>query len=129
LSKEQPISHIVSIKTEVRDAAAVQAACRRLQLADPIAGEHKLFTSLATGLAVKLTGWTYPVVCDLRSGQLDYDNFGGRWGEQAKLEQFLQMYAVERAKIEARKKGHTVTEQTLASGDIKLTIRVSGGVV
>jgi hypothetical protein len=36
------------------------------------------------------------------------------------------MYAVERAKIEARKKGHTVTEQTLPSGEIKLTIRVGG---
>jgi hypothetical protein len=44
------------------------------------------------------------------------------------LAEFLQAYAVERAKIEARKKGHTISEQTLADGSIKLTIQVAGGV-
>jgi hypothetical protein len=32
------------------------------------------------------------------------------------------MYAVEKAKIEARKKGHTVSEQTLTDGSVKLQI-------
>ena len=32
------MSHIVTIKTEVRDAAAVRAACRRLGLAEPTHG-------------------------------------------------------------------------------------------
>lgn len=73
-----------------------------------------------------MPGWSYPVVCDLASGQLQYDNFGGRWGEEVHLGRFLQAYAVERAKAEARKKGHTVTEQALASGEIKLTIQVGG---
>lgn len=127
-SRSTTISHIVQIQTQVRDSAAIAAACKRLGLAPPINGQHKLFTSSATGLAVKLSGWTYPVVCDLSTGQLRYDNYNGRWGNQANLDQFLQGYAVELAKIEARKKGHTVTEQTLASGDIKLTIHVSGGV-
>ena len=49
------------------------------------------------------------------------------WGEQARLDAFLQSYAVEKAKIEARKKGHTVTEQSLTDGSIKLTIKVNGG--
>jgi hypothetical protein len=34
---------------------------------------------------------------------------------------------VERARIEARKKGHQITEQALADGSIKLTITVGGG--
>lgn len=34
--------------------------------------------------------------------------------------------AVEKAKIEARKKGHSVTEQSLADGSIKLTVQVGG---
>jgi len=76
---------------------------------------------------VQLPGWHYPVVCDLTSGQLKFDNFNERWGSQEKLDTFLQAYAVERAKIEARKKGHTVSEQTLADGSIKLTIQVAGG--
>jgi hypothetical protein len=36
---------------------------------------------------------------------------------------------VERARAEARKKGHVCTEQTLADGSIKLTIQVAGGAV
>ncbi|QDU28683.1 hypothetical protein ETAA8_37860 [Anatilimnocola aggregata] len=90
-------------------------------------GQHKLFTSSAAGLGIKLPGWTYPVVCDLSTGQVAFDNYVGRWGEQSKLDALLQMYAVEKAKIEARKKGYTVSEQFLASGEIKLTIHVSGG--
>ncbi len=121
------MSHIVQIQTQVRDATAADAACRRLGLPPPVQRTAKLFTSTATGLTVQLPGWTYPVVCDLSSGQLQYDNYGGRWGAPEKLAEFLQAYAVERAKIEARKKGHSVSEQTLADGSIKLTIQVAGG--
>lgn len=110
----------------MRDAAAVIAACKRLGLSPPISGQHKLFTSSATGLGVKLPGWSYPVVFDLATGQVALDNYNGRWGEQSKLDALLQMYAVEKARIEARKKGHTVTEQALADGFIKLTIQVGG---
>jgi hypothetical protein len=51
-----------------------------------------------------------------------YDNYGGRWGEQAQLDRFLQTYAVEKVKLEARKKGYQVTEQALADGAIKLQV-------
>ncbi len=123
------MSHIVSVKTEVRDTAAVRAACHRLGLAEPTQGTVKLFSGEATGLAVQLPDWTYPVVCDTGSGQLQYDNFEGRWGEQKHLDAFLQAYAVERAKQEARRRGHSTTEQTLSDGSIKLTIQVAGGAI
>ena len=121
------MSHIVTIKTEVRDAAAVHAACQRLGLPVPVQGTHRLYSSKQTGLGVTLPGWNFPVVCDVASGQLHYDNFGGHWGEQKQLDLFLQAYAVERAKLEARKRGHSVTEQALADGSIKLTVQVAGG--
>ncbi len=120
------MSHIVDIKTEIRDEAAVKAACTRLQLPTP---EHKtvrLFSATATGLCVQLTGWSYPVVCDLQSGRVQYDNYNGHWGEQSRLNQFLQGYAVEKAKIEARKKGHSVSETRLQDGSIRVTVRVGG---
>ena len=120
------MSHVVEIKTEVRDEAAVKAACTRLQLPTP---EHKtvrLFSATATGLCVQLPGWSYPVVCDLQTGQLQYDNYNGHWGEQARLNAFLQAYAVEKAKIEARKKGHSVSETRLQDGSIRVTVRVGG---
>ena len=120
------MSHIVTVKTEVRDVAAVRAACKRLGLAEPVHGETKLFSGQAEGLIVRLPDWQYPVVCDTTSGQVQYDNFGGRWGDQAHLDQFLQAYAVEKCRIEARRKGHTCTEQQLADGSVKLTVNLGG---
>jgi hypothetical protein len=122
------MSHIVTIKTEVRDAAAVHAACRRLDLSEPVQGKARLFSGEVAGLVVNLPGWQYPVVCDLGSGQVRFDNFNGRWGDQKELDRFLQAYAVEKTKIEARKKGHSVAETPLSDGSIKLTIQVCGGV-
>ncbi len=55
------MSHLVTIKTEVRDAAAVRAACLRLSLPEPVQGTTKLFSGQVTGLAVQLPNWVYPV--------------------------------------------------------------------
>ena len=121
------MSHIVTVKTEVRDATAVRAACQRLKLPQPVHGTTRLFSGEATGLAVELPDWRYPVVCQLDTGQLQFDNYSGRWGKQQQLDAFLQMYAVEKAKIESRRQGISVTEKTLADGSIKLTIQVHGG--
>jgi hypothetical protein len=121
------MSHIVAIRTEVRDVAAVRAACKRLGLAEPVQGTTKLFSGEVTGLAIKLPGWQYPAVADLATGQMKFDNFQGRWGDPKHLDRFLQAYAVERCRLEARKKGHMVTEQQQADGSIKLTIQVAGG--
>ena len=60
------------------------------------------------------------------SGTVRYDNYGGAWGEQAHLDRFLQTYAVEKAKLEARKKGYAVSEQILDDGSIKVQI-LDGG--
>ena len=120
------MSHIVEIKTEIRDEAAVKAACVRLKLPTP---EHKtvrLFSSTVTGLCVQLPGWRYPVVADLKTGQLQYDNYNGHWGPQGELDKFLQGYAVEKAKLEARKKGHRVSECKLDDGSIRVTVHVGG---
>ena len=87
-----------------------------------------MFSGEAAGVAVRLPDWTYPVVCDVATGELSFDNYNGRWGDQTELDAFLQGYAVEKARLEARKRGHTVTEQSLADGSVKLTIQVNGGV-
>jgi hypothetical protein len=120
------MSHIVTIKTEVRDQAAIAAACRRMQLADPVAGEAKLFSSTKTGIVIQLPDWHYPIVCETTTGEVHFDNFEGRWGNREHLDRFLQLYAVEKARLEARKRGHAVHEQTLRDGSIKLTLQVKG---
>ena len=124
--RDSSMSHMVEIKTEVRDEAAVQSACSWLHLPRAKRGTFELYSSTETGLAIELPHWKYPVVANTNTGELRYDNYQGRWGSQEFLDQFLQMYAVEKAKIEARKKGHTVTEQRLDGGSIKLTVNVGG---
>ena len=117
------MSHIVQIATQVRDVEAVKGACKRMNLAPPVNGTHHLFEGPATGWAVQLPNWSYPVVCDTGSGAVKYDNFGGRWGDKAQLDQFMQAYAAEKATIEARRKGYRVAEQALPDGSIRLTIQ------
>jgi hypothetical protein len=120
------VSHIVTIKTEVRDAGAVLAAAKRLGLDEPFEGTVRLFDGDSTGLLVKLPGWLYPVVLDTRTGRTQYDNYGGQWGDPKHLDAFLQSYAICKATIEARKRGHSVFEQPLPDGSVKLVIQVGG---
>ena len=120
------MSHILTIKTEVRDPAAVAAACLRLGLPEPVHGTAKLFDGEATGLLVRLPGWLYPAVVHVDTGQVQFDNYNESWGRQEHLDRFLQRYALEKAHIEALNRGHSVVEQPLADGSIKLTIRVGG---
>jgi len=118
------MSHVVQIQTQVRDPAAIGSACQRRQLPAPVEGEFQLYSTKESGLGVQLRGWRYPVVCQPQTGQLKYDNFGGHWGAPEELDRFLQTYAIEKTRIEARRQGHTVTEQSLADGSIKLTISI-----
>src|SRR2546422_525870 len=100
------MSHVVTVQTKIHDAVAVAAACQRLGLAAPVQGTARLYSGEATGLLVQLPGWQYPAVIDTLTGQVRYDNFEGHWGDQAHLNRFLQLYAVEKARLEARKKGY-----------------------
>src|SRR5262245_44129074 len=90
------MSHIVSINCKVRDPVAVAAACQRLGLSAPVQGTARLYSGEATGLLVQLPGWQYPVVIDTGTGELRYDNYNGRWGDQQHLDRLVQMYSVEK---------------------------------
>ncbi len=116
------MSHLVTIQTKIHDPAAVAAACQRLNLAAPVQGTAKLYSGEATGLLIQLPGWRYPAVIDTLTGVVHFDDFEGHWGDRQHLHHFLQMYSVERAKLEARKKGYQVNEQALQDGSIKLRI-------
>lgn len=119
------MSHIVMITTEVRDVAALRSACIQLRLPTPVYAKTQLFNSEATGYCVQLPNWRFPVVCELENGQIAYDNFEGRWGRKQELESLIQNYAIEKAKLEARRAGHTVVERLLEDGSVKLTINVA----
>jgi len=116
------MSHVVTIVTKVQDPVAVAAACRRLGLAEAVYGSAKLFGGEVAGLVVRLPDWVYPVVVDTATGRIAYDDFEGRWGDRKQLDRFLQIYAVEKAKLEARRKGCSVSEQALHDGGVRLEI-------
>jgi hypothetical protein len=117
------MSHTVTIQTKITDLQAIQAACHRLKVLQPIQGEIRLFDRVANGIGIHLEGWRFPV-CIESSGNLLYDNFGGFWGLPEKLDQFQQAYAVEKAKLEARKQGYQCSESLLADGSIRLNVLV-----
>jgi hypothetical protein len=116
------LSHIVVIQTKVHDPTAVAAACQRLGVPAAVQGTGKLFNGEAAGLLVQLPGWKYPVVIDTQTGEVRYDDYNGQWGDQQHFSTFLQFYAVEKAKLEARKRGFSVSEQLLQDGSIKVQI-------
>ena len=119
------MSHLVTISTQVRDAEAVKAACKRLNLAAPVKGTVKMFDGHSvTGWQVNLPNWRYPVVCDTDAGAVHYDNYRGNWGDQSHLDRFMQAYAASKATIEAKRKGYRVSESSRPDGSIKLTIQV-----
>ena len=120
------MSHVVTVTTKIHDPIAINAACRRLSLSEPIEGTAKLYSGEATGLLLHLPGWTYPAVIDPLIGTIKYDVYGGAWGDPRQLDRFIQMYAVEKSRIEARRKGMAVNEQVLADGSIKLQIHEGG---
>ena len=117
------MSHIVQIQTKVHDSAALAAACHRLGVGEPIHGTARLFSGEVAGLLVQLTGWQYPVVVDPATGSVKYDNYGGNWGDQKQLDRLIQLYSVEKTKIEAKKKGCLVSEQALQDGSILLRVQ------
>lgn len=105
------MSHIVTVATMIKDARAVQRACQVLKLAPAVHGTFKVFTRDVEGLGFKLPNWNYPVVADLATGQLQYDNYKGQWGNIAELDKFQQRYSLEAAKIIAEENGQTYGQE------------------
>lgn len=115
------MSHIATVQTEITSLRALRDACRRLGLKPPRFGEHRLFGGqTAKGYAVSLPDWQYPVVIDLKSKQVHYDNYNGSWGDEKELDKLKQAYAVCAAKDKAVKQGFQVQEKTLKDGSIQL---------
>ena len=70
VEKVNPMSHVVTVQTKVRDTEALAAACRRLELAAPVQESVSLFNASVSGLVVRLPGWQFPVVVDLSAGSV-----------------------------------------------------------
>jgi len=140
------MSHLVTIKTEIRDVGAVRAACLRLgwtfmegQKTYAWFGESVGDYPLPEGItvddlgkcdhAIRVPKARYEIGLVKRGQKFlpvwDFWCSGGLSEDTGS--KFAQAYAVERTKAEARRQGRLVTETAMPNGKIKLTISLEGG--
>jgi len=98
------LSHIVTIQTKVHDPAAVTACLPASRFVCACAWHYPASSvEKATGSDRQASWLEYPAVIDVLTGLCVTTNFNGHWGDQQQLNRFLQSYAVEKTKLEARK--------------------------
>jgi hypothetical protein len=121
------MSHVVTLRTQLKDPAALAAACQRLALPAPVEGAARFYDGqTAAGLLVRLPGWRYPLVVDPATGEVRQDHFNGAWGEPRQLDRLLQVYAVEKIRREGHARGYRVTEQALSDGSVQIVLHEAG---
>jgi hypothetical protein len=142
------MSHITKIDIEVTDLAALKAACRRLGFVfvegrktykwyGRLVGDAPLPEGLSIedlgrcDHAIGVPGAEYEIGVRAKIGgfRLLWDSYqrGGleqKVGKGAGL--LKQAYGIEKAKIEARRKGYSVYESRKADGSITLKIQLGG---
>jgi len=125
------MSHFTEIQTEIRDIAALRAACSELgfELLQDVEARGYGSNRHHGKHVIRLKG-PYDVALNLdASGRLALTT--DWWGGHVEKEvgknygRLLQMYGVHKATRDARRRGHTVRRRQLQDGSIKLCI---GGV-
>ena len=124
------MSHISKIELEVKDLGILGQACARLGL-NLMRGQQTFKwygKDSQCDHAIKIPGANYEIGVLKKNGSLDlncdfYDrNIEKAIGKQGGL--LKQAYAVEKTKIEARKKGYSVLERQTDNG-IRLHVRIN----
>ncbi len=124
------MSHISKIELEVKDLGVLSQACSRLGLA--LMKDQNSFKwygrDSACDHVIRIPGATYEIGVICKDGryelQCDFYDAGiekaiGRQGGLLK-----QAYAIEKTKLEARRKGYTVMEKKTETG-IRLHVRIA----
>jgi hypothetical protein len=125
------MSHFTTVNAEIKDLEAMRAAVARMGFELKENVECRYFSgSPVKELVIKLPGKYDAALEKQKDGtfRLSADFWGGHVaeyiGEEGK--KLMQAYAAEKAKIEARKRGFSVTERT-EGNDLLLSIRDSQG--
>jgi hypothetical protein len=104
------MSHTVTVKIQFKDPDALARAVTALNGRYLGQGTHALFSSQETGLGFHLPGWTYPCV-SLEDGECRFDDYHGKWGNRADLDQLRAVYAAEVAKNVCHQQGWMYEQQ------------------
>ena len=140
------MSHTATIDIEVKDAQVVMKAAERLGWKAEH-GTHRMYDGTqCEGIKVELPGWQHPIIINpdeeweetledgtvvARKGKLYSDNYNGHWGDQKYLDEFRQIYGVEKAEFEAGQAGLNWSEDIVlhpetGAEEIQVTINVPG---
>lgn len=85
-------------------------------------GQHQLFQGNVTGDAFLLPGWKYPIIVT-KDGEIKYDNYGGAWGKQEKLDQLIQT-TVQKSLLAAAKKAGFRKKSIKIDEEGRMVVRV-----
>ncbi len=120
------MSHTMNIKLEVKDfKCLVLAAGRAGAWCDVMEQNHALCDGVqVSGIGVKLPGWVYPAVFDVKAGVVHYDVYEGAWGNIDELNKLKAYYGLEVAKKAAKRQGYLVQEVVR---DNEIVLRISVG--
>jgi hypothetical protein len=121
------MSHFVAIKTSVKDINALGKACDELGLELLEKGTARGYAKnmIKGDYVIKLTG-PYDVAVNMDKDSGSYGFTTDWWGGHVEKEvgkdysRLLQLYAVHKTQIEARKKGLSCKRQSLADGSVKI---------
>jgi hypothetical protein len=122
------MSHFVTIKTQIKDIAALRDACAELGLAvlnnaeargfagATHKGDHVIRLNGPFDIAVnRQPDGGFHLSCDWWDGHVEKE-VGSQYGR------LLQLYAAHKTTREARRKGFTVQRSQRSDGSIKLTL-------
>jgi hypothetical protein len=140
------MSHTATINIDVKDAQVIRKTAERLGH-EVTEGDYRMYDGTnVNGVQVHLPGWRYAVVIDTeatweetlsdgstvtRKGVVYSDNYNGSWGDQKHMDEFTQIYGVEKATYEAELAGYSCNEALVlhpetGAEEIELTINMPG---
>jgi len=123
------MSHTTRRKAGLVNADVIQRAAKRIGAKYKGVGKTQQYNrQTLSGHRLEIPGFEYDVVIDTKSGDILSDTWGGRWGDDSKLDELQQGYAVEAGKMDAERKGHAFQEIPLDDGSIKCLITIGGGI-
>jgi len=125
------MSHFTTIDTQIQDIGALRGACTEMDLILADNAEARGYGTAKTrgDYVIRLKG-PYDIALNREhngSYGLTTDWYAGHVAKEvgADYGRLLQLYAVHKTQIEAKKKGYTCRRQALADGSVKLIL---GGV-
>lgn len=122
------MSHWTTIQTQIKDIEALRAACAELNLCLVENAQARGYgdNRLKAQYVIRLNG-PYDIALN-RQPDSSYSLVADQWNGHVEAEvgrnfgRLLQLYAVHKATIEARKRGLSIQRKQLQTGAIQLTI-------